>query len=61
MRLYDDWPYDFLRGPVIDKHNSASEKPAQKNGAKGLVVWRKVRRLWNSAIGKLVVRLFISG
>jgi hypothetical protein len=38
MQLFDDFPYDFLRGPLIVHTTTAQQKPAQNKSAKGLVV-----------------------
>lgn len=38
MQHFDDFPYDFLRGPVIvKKANTTREKPSDEKGAKDLV------------------------
>jgi hypothetical protein len=36
MHYLDDFPYDFLRGPVIDKNNRAQQKPAQNGEREGI-------------------------
>lgn len=36
MEPYDGWPFDFLRGPVIDKRNTAREKSTDNDPREGI-------------------------